>query len=80
MKLLFQLCTSLKHINIPDSVIEIGDYAFSECTSLENMKIPHLITKIRAFTFLNCISLNEISIPHSLEIKNLEKQVKIIEL
>jgi hypothetical protein len=47
-------------INIPDSVIEIGDCAFFGCHSLASITIPDSVTEIGYFTFANCENLNTV--------------------
>ena len=47
---LFCNCTSLKSINIPESVTEIGDCAF-QCTTLNNVIIPNGVTRIGKYAF-----------------------------
>lgn len=61
----FQDCTSLQSIIIPDSVIEIGNSAFEGCYMLENVNIPKSVTKIGNRAFLNCKNLNNIDIPNN---------------
>ena len=50
---------------IPDSVISIGDFAFSECNSLTSIIIPDSVTSIGYSTFSECKSLTNINIPDS---------------
>ena len=50
---------------IPDSVISIGEYAFSECNSLTSIIIPDSVTSIGYSTFSECKSLTNINIPDS---------------
>ena len=51
--------------DIPDSVTEIGDYAFSSCTSLKEVRIPDSVTEIGCCAFDGCTSLKEVHIPDS---------------
>jgi hypothetical protein len=44
-------CTSLRSINIPDGVINIGWYAFMGCTSLENITIPDTVINFGTWSF-----------------------------
>ena len=56
---------SLSKIAIPDSVTDIGDYAFEYCCSLSNMVIPNSVTSIGDYAFYGCRSLSNIVIPDS---------------
>ena len=49
---------------IPDSVTDIGDYAFSH-SSLSNIVIPDSVTAIGDFAFSDCSSLSNIVFPDS---------------
>ena len=56
---------SLSNVAIPDSVTDIGDYAFEYCCSLSNMVIPNSVTSIGDYAFYGCRSLSNIVIPDS---------------
>ena len=58
-------CRSLTSLVIPDSVTNIGDYAFSGCRSLTDIVIPDRVTNIGDYAFWNCRSLTNIVIPNS---------------
>lgn len=52
---------------IPDSVTEIGEYAFKDCSLLKSITIfSNNITKIGKGAFYNCSSLTSITIPSSI--------------
>ena len=51
--------------DIPDSVTEIGAYAFYRCRSLKEAHIPDSVTEIGAHAFWGCTSLKEVHIPNS---------------
>lgn len=53
------------HIVIPDSVTEIGAYAFSGCSGLTNVTISDNVTVISESTFSGCSGLTSIIIPES---------------
>ena len=44
----FQSCTALKNIVLPESVTILGEGTFQECTSLESINIPAGVTRIEA--------------------------------
>ncbi len=56
---------TLTSIEIPSSVTNIGDYAFSGCRSLTSISIPSSVTSIGSSAFYNCSSLTSIVIPSS---------------
>lgn len=51
--------TSLKRVELPDSIEEIQDYAFSNCSSLSEINFPSSLKKIRygSFNFTNLINV-----------------------
>ena len=59
----FRWCEFLRSIIIPNSVISIGDSAFSGC-SLESITIPNSVISIGDSAFSGC-SLESITIPNS---------------
>ena len=50
---------------IPESIIEINEYAFSGCTSLTKIILPKSVTFIGYAAFEDCTSLTSITIPES---------------
>lgn len=54
-------------IEIPDSVTEIGAYAFSSCKCIENIIIPDRVTSIGEWAFSKCSALKEITLPEGLK-------------
>lgn len=43
---IFNLCTKLTNVKIPDSVMSIGEGAFAECTGLTSVTIPDSVMSI----------------------------------
>ena len=61
MQSMFQDCTSLKTITLPDTVTTIQSSAFSGCTALETIVFPDSLTSIQGSAFLNCSSLKNVT-------------------
>ena len=57
--------SNLENVEIPNSVTEIGRYAFAGCSSLKEIKIPNSITKIDDGVFESCSNLENVEIPNS---------------
>ena len=55
----------VKDLIIPNSVTNIGDYAFYNCTSLTSVTIPDSVTSIGLGAFQGCSGLTSITIPDS---------------
>ena len=63
----FSRCDNLSSINIPSSVISIGDYAFSDCTNLSTVTFRDnsQLESIGSYAFSDCTNLSSITIPSS---------------
>lgn len=61
----FTNCITLKTINLPDTVTNIGISAFDGCNSLISIDIPDSVTNIGWLAFFGCSSLTSIEIPSS---------------
>lgn len=59
----FTNCKSIKEINIPNSVTNIGSFAFMGCSALESIKLPDGIIWLREACFKDCYNLKSITIP-----------------
>jgi len=58
----FEYCNSLKNITIPNTVTEIGGYAFYNCiNSLTSINIPDSVTSIGNSAFANCGNLTSVT-------------------
>ena len=60
----FKQCKDLPSVTIPNSVISICDYAFSEC-SMTSVSIPNSVVSIGNRAFYNCDGLTSVTIPNS---------------
>lgn len=54
---LFESCTNLLNIQIPDSITTINFQCFASCNSLTFIKIPDKVTTLGNRIFANCINL-----------------------
>lgn len=58
-------CVNRSSIQIPDSVISIGNFTFASCTELSTVVIPNSVVSIGRNAFLSCTSLENLLIPDS---------------
>ena len=52
-----------RKISLPDSLVDIGGYAFTGCEKLEEIRLGLKITVIKDGTFSKCTALKQIEIP-----------------
>ena len=62
---IFQGCSGLTSVTIPNSVTTIGGLAFYDCTGLTTVTIPNSVTTIGSSAFNGCSGLTSITIPDS---------------
>ena len=62
---LFDYCTGLEEITIPDTVTQIGSGSFKSCTSLCTVIFSGNLTRIESSAFHGCSSLAEVILPDS---------------
>lgn len=61
-------CENLISVFIPDSVTELGRYAFAYCESLTTITLPNSLIKIDEGAFYQCKNLTSITIPDSVTV------------
>ena len=59
--------TYLKEIIMPDSITEIGNYAFAGCKTLSSIKMPENLIRIGGYAFSGCSSLKNVNFPPKLQ-------------
>lgn len=66
---MFFRCTSLKTVEMPTTIEEIGDFAFADCENLQNISLTGIkgLKRIGSSAFENCRNLKRIDFPASLE-------------
>ncbi|ELP84371.1 hypothetical protein EIN_088740 [Entamoeba invadens IP1] len=62
---LFEGCTSLKEVEIPDNVTSLGNGCFKNCATLTKIILPSTLNEIKTQCFSMCTSLQIINIQKS---------------
>ena len=62
----FEGCTSLKGLEFPGSLTEIGTWSFNNCTGLTSVTLPDSVTSIGRNAFAGCTNLESINYPMGL--------------
>ena len=60
---MFNGCSKLISIIIPENITSLGTYAFSGCSALTSVILSSSISSIGEYTFQNCTALQSIDIP-----------------
>lgn len=59
---------SIKSVKLPDSITQIGQYAFKECSNIEGeFKLPPNLTTLGSYAFYGCEKMESIEIPASMQ-------------
>lgn len=64
---LYQNNSKITNLVIPNSVTDIGNYAFYNCSSLNSINIPNSVTSIGMSAFEGCSGLTSININKNIE-------------
>lgn len=73
-----QTLVMLRRITLPNTVYEIGEYAFKNCAGLKSVEIPNSLELgiISEGMFYGCTSLETIKLPDNIQkIENLAFQI-----
>lgn len=60
---LFNGCSELTSVTLPDTITSIGSGAFVGCSKLTEIKVPEGVTEIDNAVFSGCTSLSKITLP-----------------
>ena len=63
---IFEGCSALSSLIVPETIVTLPDYALSGCSSLEEVLLPQSLKTIGMRAFYNCDSLASIVFPNSL--------------
>ena len=58
--------TSVKSVDMPNTIISIGYRAFSRCSELETISVSNSLTTIADMAFTECSSLRSIALPETI--------------
>ena len=62
----FQDMTTIKRINLPSTLADIGYYAFSGCSALSTIALPDQLSTIGGYAFNGCYALESLALPNTL--------------
>ena len=54
------------HVTLPETLVEIGDYAFDSSAIYGEIVIPESVTTIGKYAFRNCVGLDTVTFPSAL--------------
>lgn len=59
----FDSCMDLKHVVLPEGVLNIGNYIFNMCKNLDAIRLPSTLVTLGDGAFHECVSLRSLTIP-----------------
>lgn len=60
--------TNIISVGLPETLREVGEYAFYQCEALENLNIAEGLVKTNKYSFGRCTSLTEVKLPTTLQV------------
>lgn len=63
----FKKCTSLRAVDVPSTVQELGWGAFEGCTALTDVTLQRGVMRLQNRAFYGCLSLERITLPSTIE-------------
>ena len=64
----FENCTELTSVTIPEGIMTIGEYAFANCTGLTEITIPGTVFGISGSAFEGCTGLKTVNLEEGVQI------------
>lgn len=65
---MFEGCTALTSVTIPDGATQLANYMFNGCEALATVNLPDSITCINQYAFQNCTQITQITLPKELTV------------
>ncbi len=62
----FKECKNIVNVELPNTIVYIGQNAFCNCSNLEKINLPVNIERIQQATFYGCTNLKEIELPQNI--------------
>lgn len=63
----FDSISTLTSISLPNSIVEIQDYAFYDCVNLKTIRMSEGVQSVGKMVFYNCVALEEVTLPASIK-------------
>lgn len=63
----FENNSELTEVKLPQTISQIGAYAFAYCTKLNSINMPNALSAIGNYAFDNCLAIKALTFPNNLE-------------